>query len=323
MDKMERLYALHTLFDGRRRPVPMAEIVERLECSPATAKRAIREFRMLGAPLDYDPALGGYRYTLEEGQRRFELPGLWFRVEEIAALATLRELLARLEPGVLAEVLSPLARRLEELFSRRRLDIAEVGRRVRIISQHARSPGPALGPVALAVLSRKRLAFVYTRRGNGATGERLVSPQRVTRYRGCWYLDAWCHDREALRTFAVERIADPRVLSSSAVSRPESELDAHYADAYGIFAGPATETAVLRITGPAARWIADEMWHPRQTGIVGDDGSYELRVPYGRPEELIRDILRLGPDAEVLAPDSLRRDVATRLRGAAERYSDD
>jgi predicted DNA-binding transcriptional regulator YafY len=322
MDKLERLYALHTLFDGRRRPVSMAEIVGRLECSPATAKRAIREFRALGAPLDYDPALGGYRYSLEEGQRRFELPGLWFRAEEIAALATLREVLARLEPGVLAEVLAPLARRLEELFSRRRLGLAEVACRVRVISQHARSPGPAFGPVAQAVLSRKRLAFAYTRRSDGATGERLVSPQRLTRYRGCWYLDAWCHHREALRSFAVERIADPSVLSDRALSRPESELEAHYADAYGIFAGPATETAVLRVTGPLARWVADEVWHPRQSGTVRDDGSYELRVPYGRPEELIRDILRLGPDAEVLAPDSLRRDVATRLREAAARYGD-
>lgn len=43
MDKLERLYALHGLFDGRRRALPLAEIVERLECSPATAKRAIRE----------------------------------------------------------------------------------------------------------------------------------------------------------------------------------------------------------------------------------------------------------------------------------------
>ncbi len=323
MDKLERLYALHDLFDGRRRAIPLAEIMERLECSPATAKRAIRELRtLINAPLIFDATLGGYRYAPEDGGPRFELPGLWFRAEELAALVTLREVLARLEPGLLNEALAPLARRLDEILARRSLGLTEAARRVRVISQHARAPGASFAPVARAVLSRRMLAFRYTRRTDGQAAGRRVSPQRLTRYRGCWYLDAWCHDREALRSFALERIAGARVLEDRALNRPEAELDAHFADAYGIFAGRATETAILRVVPHRARWIADEIWHPRQSGIFRDDGSYELRVPYGRPDELIQDILRLGPDAEVLAPPALREEVAKRLRAACAVYDE-
>jgi len=321
MDKLERLYSLHSLLDGRRTAVPLAEIRERLECSPATAKRAIREVRtLLGAPLIYDASLGGYRYAPEEGERRFELPGLWLKAEELAALVTLREVLARLEPGLLNEALAPLARRLDELLARRSLGLSEVARRVRVISQHARAPGASFAPVARAVLSRRRLAFSYTRRTDGQAGERQVSPQRLTRYRGCWYLDAWCHDRNALRSFALERVADARVLQDRALDSSEPEMEAHYADAYGIFAGPATSTAVLRVAPRRARWVADEAWHPRQSGAFREDGSYELRIPYGRADELIMDILRLGSDVEVVGPASLRGEVAERLRTAASLY---
>jgi predicted DNA-binding transcriptional regulator YafY len=323
VDKLERLYALHRLLDGRHSALSLADIGERLECSPATVKRAIRELRtLIDAPLRYDAALGGYRYAPEEGASRVELPGLWFGAEELAALVTLREVLARLEPGLLNEILAPLGRKLEQLITRRRLGLTEAARRVRVLSQHAREPGVAFGPAARAVLSRRMLAFRYRRRADESATDRRVSPQRLTRYRGSWYLDAWCHDREGLRSFAVERISDARVLPDRAVDRSEAELDAHYADAYGIFAGPATHTAVLRIAPRRARWVADETWHPRQTGALSEDGSYELRVPYGHPDELIQDILRLGPDAEVLAPADLRRDVAKRLRMAGALYGE-
>jgi len=324
VDKLERLYALHGLFNGRRRPLPLGEIVERLECSKATAKRAIHELRtVLDAPLVYDPVLGGYRYAPGDGEPSFELPGLWFRAEELAALATLHEVVTRLEPGLMNEVLAPLARRLDEVLSRRSLGLSEVARRVRVLSQHARAPGIAFATVARSVLTRRRLSFRYAKRTDNQAGDRSVSPQRLTRYRGCWYLDAWCHDHEGLRSFALERISEARVLPDRALNRPEAELDAHYGDAYGIFAGPATETAVLRVAPQRARWVADEVWHPRQSGAFLDDGSYEIRVPYGRPDELIQDILRLGPDVKVVAPAALRDEVAKCLREASAMYGED
>lgn len=322
MDKLERLYALHRLLRGRRTSLPLPAITEALECSPATAKRAIRELRtLIGAPLQYDGATRGYRYAPSDGEPEFELPGLWFRADEIAALVTLREVLARLGAGLLTESLAPFGRRLDEILERRGLGLAEAGRRIRVLSQHARAPGPAFAPAAMATLSRRRLAFRYSGRAAGRTTERRVSPQRLTRYRGCWYLDAWCHDRSALRSFALERIAAPRVLGGRAREIPDAALDAHYADAYGIFAGRATRTAVLRVARQRARWVADEDWHPRQEVSFRDDGSLELRIPYGRPEELIMDILRLGPDVEVLEPWELRREVAARLREASGLYA--
>jgi predicted DNA-binding transcriptional regulator YafY len=119
-----------------------------------------------------------------------------------------------------------------------------------------------------------------------------------------------------------KRIADPHILEERARNVSETALDTHYAEAYGIFSGPATETAILRVAPERARWVADELWHPRQSGKFRDDGWYELRVPYGRPDELILDVLRLGPEIEVLGPATLRQEVAKRLRDACAVYSE-
>ena len=52
-----------------------------------------------------------------------------------------------------------------------------------------------------------------------------------------------------------------------------------------------------------------------------EDGSYELRIPYSDPRELIMDILKHGAEVEVIKPEALRRDVAECLRQATAKYT--
>lgn len=79
-------------------------------------------------------------------------------------------------------------------------------------------------------------------------------------------------------------------------------------------------TAILHFTEYRARWVAEEMWHPKQQGRFLADGRYELRIPYGKPHELIMDILKYGPDVEVIAPESLRQVVREKLTQAVGLY---
>ena len=55
-----------------------------------------------------------------------------------------------------------------------------------------------------ALVQRKRLKIRYHGRGRDEESERVVSPQRLTQHRNSWYLDAWCHLRDGLRSFALD-----------------------------------------------------------------------------------------------------------------------
>jgi len=112
-------------------------------------------------------------------------------------------------------------------------------------------------------------------------------------------------------------------LDTSAKELSDKELDDYYADAYGIFSGKAKHTARLKFTPKAARWVAYEQWHPRQNGQYEIDGGYVLEIPYSDPRELIMDILKYGPDVEVIAPEALRKQIAVQLQQARERYKDE
>ena len=71
---------------------------------------------------------------------------------------------------------------------------------------------------------------------------------------------------------------------------------------------------MLRFSPAAARWVADEEWHPEQVGRLEKGGHYVLEVPYADPTELIMDILRHGHHVEVLEPAALRVEIKDRLR---------
>jgi predicted DNA-binding transcriptional regulator YafY len=139
-------------------------------------------------------------------------------------------------------------------------------------------------------------------------------------YRYNWYLDAWCHVRKDLRTFAVDAITHAQVGKEAARKVAENELDRVLGAGYGIFSGAETETAVLRFTPASARWVADEVWHSRQVGRIEADGSYVLELPYSREPELVMDLLRHGAGVEVLAPPALRAHVAREHAAAARQY---
>jgi predicted DNA-binding transcriptional regulator YafY len=98
-------------------------------------------------------------------------------------------------------------------------------------------------------------------------------------------------------------------------------LDAHLGAGYGIFSGVADKRAVLRFEPAAARWVSAERWHAKQEREFEPGGRLILTVPYSSEPELVMDILRYGPDVEVLAPESLRRAVRDRLRDNLTRYS--
>jgi proteasome accessory factor C len=321
MDKFDRIYQLHSLLDSRKTPLPIGEIMLRLECSEATVFRIIRAMKdYLSAPIEYVDDPPGYQYQLSSESRTYQLPGLWFSAHELQALALLQRLIHGLGPGLLEAHLSPVAKRLDELMAHRRLSLSEAGSRIRILSLAARPTGDSFEIVASATLQRRKLRFQYRSRSKDEQTTRVVSPQRLAHYRDNWYLDAWDELRQALRSFSVDRIRAPFQLSDAADDRAATELNEYFSSAYGIFAGRANKMATLRFSPERARWVADERWHPEQSGQFLTDGRYELKIPYRDSRELVMDVLRHGEEVEVVSPEALRAEVRGALTNALGRY---
>jgi len=328
MDRTERFYKIDQLL-AERRVVPFEDLQSALEVSRATLKRDLLYLRdRLNAPIVWDRAARGYRYVgqgASSGARaggQFELPGLWFNAQEIHALLTMQHLLASLDRGgLLGSHVRPLMARLNGLMGTADDTAEEVRKRVRIIGMAARKMDLAqFERVGSALLHRKRLLITYHARGSNEVSEREVSPQRLVHYRENWYLDAWCHLRKGLRNFSVDAIERAEILEKPARSIVEKTLNKVLGAGYGIFSGSRVQWARLRFSPERARWVATEQWHPKQKGHLERDGAYLLELPYADDRELIMDILKYGPDCEVLEPDDLRKRVRERAAATLALY---
>ena len=324
MDRTERFYKIDQMLQSRGR-VKAGEFLAELGVSLATFKRDLEYMRSrLNAPIVWDRDEEAYRFDEGRGGKgpKYELPGLWFSPSEAQALLTLEHLVESLEPALLGPHVNPLKARLAALLATGDRSVDEVRKRIRVIAFGARRHEPRhFELIASAVLGRKRLHLSYFNRMRGDVTERDVSPQRLVHYRDNWYLDAWCHLRNDLRSFALDAMREVSMLASKAKEVPEARLDAALASGYGIFSGKDVQWATLRFTPERARYVSLEEWHPKQRARWDKDGSYVLDVPYSSEKELAMDILRLAPDVEVVKPASLRTEVRGRAGRMAARHA--
>jgi predicted DNA-binding transcriptional regulator YafY len=322
MDRTERFHLIDMMLSNQQL-VSFKALRERLEVSPATLKRDLEYLRnRLNAPIIWDREAGGYRYDRSDPVgAQYELPGLWFSADEIHALLTMQHLLASLDAGgLLGPHIQPLMARLTALLGSGRHPAEEVRKRIKLIPLAARQIAlEHFATLGSALLRRKRLLVTYYAKGSDQTTERELSPQRLVHYRENWYLDAWCHLRGALRSFALDGVRHAEILETHARDVPEKTLDSVLGAGYGIFSGRNLQWARLRFTPERSRWVALEQWHPKQRSKLGKDGRYELEIPYADDRELIMDILRHVPEVEVLAPAALRQRVAEHLQAGLAR----
>jgi predicted DNA-binding transcriptional regulator YafY len=324
-----RLYRIEALIRSRG-VVSFKVLLDELEVSPATLKRDLEYLRSrMGAPIEYDRDANGYRFgTTAYAGPRHELPGLWFDESELYSLLMAQQLLAGLdEGGMLSRHLQPLLDRIHQLLAgmgggEDREAADKLMKRVKVVTALKRPVASRFFErVSSALLGRQRLHLRYLTRGRGEVSERDVSPQRLVHYRNTWYLDAWCHRVDGLRRFALDAIEDAVLLETRArdiaMKRVETEMDA----GYGIYAGGSRKWARLRFKPQAAQWASHEQWHPEQKAAWVDDGSWELRLPYVDPTELVMDVLRQGDEVQVVEPPGLVQAVRERLAAAVKLYA--
>lgn len=307
MSRMDRLYRIDQLL-ANRQLVTRAELLNELEISWATLKRDIAFLRdRFNAPIIFDHEAGGYRFDKPNIGPAYELPGLWFSADETYALLSMHRLLSDLEPGLLAPHVAPLLARLEGIMGLDGHEFGEIEQRIRLaVIGRRRKKAEHFAVVSRATLERRQLRLRHYSREKNESSERTLSPQRLVYYRNNWYLESWCHTRKALRRFAIDAIESVDLLDAKAREVSAKALDAANSSSYGIYGGACAEIAELSFSPTAARWVADEEWHPEQVGYFEADGRFTLKLPYADPTELVMDILRHGRHVRVVAPESLR-----------------
>ena len=327
MAQMARLRDIMAMLEARKHPVPREVLLDELGVSYATFKRDLEVLRdQFQAPIRWLPGAAGRErgYILEDkdwSSGKLGLPRAWFTSSEIHALLMIDTLASHIAPGLLTEHLQPLITRITLALSAADDAPEDIRSRLQILASSARRRDTAhFENVAQATVRRSRLEILYFTKSRNEHSTRVVSPQRLIHYKENWYLVAWCHRADALRVFAQDSIKDAKVLKESALEADKVVVDAMIGKDFGIYSGGDRRWAKLRFSALQARWVEGEVWHPEQKAFVEDDGSLVLEVPYSDPRELLLEVLKFGPEVEVLEPPELREEAHFRLRRALAQY---
>jgi predicted DNA-binding transcriptional regulator YafY len=202
LETSARLLRLLSLLQGRRHWTG-TELATRLGVSTRTMRTDVDRLRGLGYPVDARPGVtGGYR--LGAGGA---LPPLLLDDDEAVAVAIG---LCTAASGSIAGIEETSVRALAKL---QQMLPSRLRHRVSAFQSYTLpmpSPGPRVDPdvltvIAIACRDHERIRFDY-RTHSGAAGPRSVEPYRLVNDRRRWYLVAWDMDRDAWRTFRVDRI---------------------------------------------------------------------------------------------------------------------
>jgi proteasome accessory factor B len=309
MQPLERLVNLVALLLESRRPLTFEEIRERLgeayeQEDPSTAKRMFERdkdvLRDKGVPIEVVPIDA---FEVEEGyvidKAVYYLPEISFTPEEISAL------IVAARSG---EENPDAEHAAQKLLSGTDGVLSAVPGGIL-----AAEPGAdrRLAALAEAIAERRRVRYGY-RTSVGAVSERQVDPYGLLHRSGHWYLVGLDHERGDIRSFRLSRLTTEVVDAGRGNAPPEGFRAADHVHT-GPFGPGGTERPARVAFSPEVAWWATKSI----TGAVVDrprsDGWVEVTLPTGPLEGLASWVLQFGPDAEVVAPASLRDEVVQRL----------
>jgi predicted DNA-binding transcriptional regulator YafY len=322
MSDMERLHRIKYMIQ-QRKCVPREDFLSELEISPATFKRDLEYLRSrMQASIVYDRFMGGYKFENSDAEERIEMPGLWFSEKEATALVLMQHLLSSLDQGgLIGPHIEPLTAIIDGILGQSETSAKELRKRIKVIGMGSRKNSiENFSEIGAALLKRNRLDISYYSKGKDELTDRETSPQRLIYYRENWYLDAYCHKRNDLRSFAVDGIRKATLSNKRAEEISDKQCQEHFAESYGIFSGKATQRAKLRFTPEHARWVSGEHWHGQQVGSFDKEGFFNLEFDYNQDPELVMDILKHGSGVEVIGPASLKKRIKDELAKSLERY---
>ncbi|MEA2350274.1 MAG: proteasome accessory factor, partial [Thermoleophilaceae bacterium] len=169
--------------------------------------------------------------------------------------------------------------------------------------------------VSRAIAERRLLELEYYKENEDEFTTRRVEPYQLLNGQEGWYVHSFDPERDAPRSFRLDRIRTATMLDDEFEQRPGIEPDVQGWPRTGEV--PASRAARVWISPERARWAREAR------RVVEDlrDGAVIVEVHYAGDDWLVREILKEAGDAVVLEPEEARLavlDAAEALAGAAK-----
>ncbi|VEP17005.1 Helix-turn-helix type 11 domain protein [Hyella patelloides LEGE 07179] len=316
---LERLLKLDSLLRSGVRQTQKS-LAEALEVSDRTIRSDLDFLRdRFLAPLEYQKNKG-WHYTAPD----WRLPSISLSQGELFALTLGARMLENYSGSAyINELRSAIARLSERLPEATWVDLQKIADEKILFS-----PGASINldpeiwhKLEKACKKLKSVWMEYFTASRNASSERQLDPYLLHIYRGTNpYVIGFCHKRQEVRWFRIDRIRSLKVLEEEFTVRPDFDGLGHLAMIFQHEVGDVPQPVEIWFDTATAPFVSERRWHPSQELIKHQDGSLTLQMSVSGLNDIKRWVLGYGKGAIVKSPPELVEMVQREIEAMNSNY---
>jgi predicted DNA-binding transcriptional regulator YafY len=304
--KFDSLMMILNKLDSQEK-VTVESLKEDLGVSERTIFRYLKTIEVAGFPIVFDKEKGGYGFMEGYSLKKPDLS-----MEETLALGISKKMIRGMGTGW-----EDSMNRIEQ-----KLSIKNTGVPRHIVLAGRGMPKEVVNyieDIHKAIMGFQKLKLTYRALHSDQKTKRKVDPYFLFFEEDFWYFRGYCHLREEVRTFALDRILSLKIMEEHFIPRniaPEEELSGAFGN---IVDGDPVEV-VLRFDEDCKPYIQRKKWHESQKERELKDGRLELRFRVNGLEGITPWIYRWLPYVEVVSPRELKATLQDDLEAALKKH---
>lgn len=170
-----------------------------------------------------------------------------------------------------------------------------------------------------AALEYRRLEMLYLPLRSKKETHRKIDPYGIRIFDGTIYFIGYCHLRNDVRTFVVDRIRLLKLTRESFKRPTDFDLEKYSRHSFKVVHDQLYEIKI-RISPQWARYVGEKTWHQSQRVKKNTDKSLEMTFRVAGLAEIKQWVLSWGAEAEVVSPNQLKEMVKKDLRKSLLNY---
>lgn len=318
---LERLLQLDSLLRSEQRQTAQS-LAEAVEVKVRTIHNDIAFLRdRFNAPIAWSKSKG-YHYA----DLNWRLPSISLSKGELFALTLGAKMLQTYSGSAYAEELqSAIARLAERLPEQSWVDLQQLANErvlFRVGAELNLDPG-VWQKLEAACQKNQRVKIAYYTAGRNADSERVVDPYVLHFSRNNPYVTGYCHLRQEVRWFRVDRIKSLDLIDETFVPDPDFNLKDHFELVFQHEVGGVPTQISIWFDPKTAPYIRERRWHPTQQIDEHPDGSLTLNFVARGLSEVKRWVLFYGSGAIAQAPPELVEMIRDEVMGLSTHYLED
>ena len=181
-----------------------------------------------------------------------------------------------------------------------------------------------LSPVMEAMTQNREIEIMYRKYSSDGISRYTLKPYALKENARRWYIIGWCNEKSQVRVYGMDRLVDMHILETRFKMPQDFDVDDLFHNSFGVYLSNSRPSEIIfKVSEKESRYLEDLPLHHSQRVISRSENSVTFSIFASLNKSLTMELLRLGPDIEVISPESLRKEIAELAIKTAKIYEPD